>query len=62
MRIFDNIQKAFSKWCFESFLKDNTTVEFKRSHGGQKISAQIRIFGWLVGEQEVLQLNKKGVL
>ena len=54
MRILEKIEQKFAQIAFENFLKKRTTVDFKQSHGGQEIRAQIRIFGWLVGEKTIL--------
>lgn len=54
------MNRAFACWIFEAFVKKHTTIEFKKSHGGQKITAQVRMFGWLVGEQDVLKRDNQG--
>ena len=55
MTIFAKIEQKIAQVAFERFFKKHTTIDFKRSHGGQEISAQIRIFGWLVGEHTLLK-------
>jgi len=57
MNILDRMQKATAQFAFEKVFKKHTTIDFKRQRGGQEIIAQIRIFGWLVGEQTVLKKN-----
>lgn len=50
----------FARWIFETFIKKHTTIDFKRSHGGQEIKAQIRIFGWMVAEETILKKKEPG--
>lgn len=52
---FGQAQHSFCRWIFEWMIKPNTTIEFKRLHGGQEVKAQIRMFGWMVGEDTILR-------
>ena len=54
MNVFDKIQQSIAQIAFEKLFKKHTKIEFKKERGGQQIVAQIRIFGWLVGEQAIL--------
>lgn len=50
IRLRDRAERRFAEWLFMLWKKD-TRIGFKRR--GDAIIAEIRIFGWRVGEQDI---------
>ena len=59
MNLLLRIQKKMVVWLFENFIKEKTTIEFKRVLGGKDVECQIRMYGWLVGRETILKSLKK---
>lgn len=58
MSIFKVMQRSFACFLFEHFFRDHVLIDFKNAPGGKGIKIQIRMFGWMVGEQEITARKK----
>lgn len=59
MTPYQHVEKAFATWLFQIF-RSRITADFRKAYGGTEIWVDIRILGWKVGEQKILDKKPTG--